>query len=494
MYEYQRRSRLGFGSILLIVLFIMIVLGLLVLYFVNKGKFWDFLPVTSIVIIVLSLIFAIFNMARRTSGGFIFIIFFLMFLAGLVLSSLFGPFALNKNAQKAVDEGDYNTAIKNYDEIIKNYSTSKYYDEALKNIASDYNKIGDYENTIKYLNLGIEKKILDPESLDVKQMFSDSYSKLAERAYENKDYNSASLNFVMTINILKDILAKFPKSDEAFISTYKIPEYLYKAADSYKKMGSFSQGIEILKELVKDYPESDYSKQSGNLIFDSYVEEVLSLIENSKYKEALDEYLTALDLASASGAQIQSQSYDSQIFTKIPEDALLEYAINICEAGKYKSALKIFTFFLNSYPEQTETVNPYYAVCKINIISTEIYKTLPEIKESFKIKNQGNFILNVTNKSNRELVIYFNSDKGSLFRLKAKGKLDIVLPMGSYDIAAEFSDNMAPVYYGQFKFEENKRYSQIFPVEDSITETNNKSESTTTTATTTASNETTTTQ
>ncbi|MCE5328841.1 tetratricopeptide repeat protein [bacterium] len=492
MYEYRRRNNLGFGSILLIIIFIIIIIGFLILYFINKGKFWDFLPATSIVIIILSLIFAIFNMARRSSGGFIFIIFFLIFLGGLVLSSLFGPFALNKNAQKAADDADYNAAIKNYNEIIKTYSTSKYYDEALKNIVFDYYNTGDYENTIKYLNLGIEKKIINSESLDVKRMFSDSYSKLAEKAYKNQDYNSASLNYVMAIDILKDIFTNFPNSDEAFISTYKIPEYLYKAAESYKKMGNYNQGIEILKELIKDYPESDYSKQSGSLIFDSYIEEVLNLIENLKYKEALDEYLSALDLASESGTQIQSTAYDSQIFSKIPEDTLLEYTINICEDGKHERALQIFTFMLNSYPDQTETINPYYAACKIGIISKGTYDTLPEIKESFTIKNQGNFVLNINNKSEKELILYFNGSKGSLFVIKAKSRLDITLPMGSYDIAAEFSDNTPPVYYGQFNFEENKKYSQVFSAEKSTTETtkkeskSNNSESTTiTTATTT---------
>jgi len=68
MYEYKRRNKLGFGSILLIIIFIMAIIGQIVLYFINKGKFWDILPIASIVIIVLSLIFAIFNMARRAGN------------------------------------------------------------------------------------------------------------------------------------------------------------------------------------------------------------------------------------------------------------------------------------------------------------------------------------------------------------------------------------------------------------------------------------------
>ncbi|MDD5659283.1 MAG: tetratricopeptide repeat protein [Actinomycetota bacterium] len=498
MYEYRRRNKLGLGSILLIILFTITVLGLLILYFINKGEFWDYLPIVSIVIVILSLLFAIFNMARRANGSFIFIIFFLIFLGGLVLSSLTGPFALNKNAQKAADSGDYNTAIKDYGAIIKTYSTSKYYDDALKNIVSNYYNTGDYKNTIKYLNLGIEKNVTDPENLDIKKMFSDSYSKLAEKAYKNQDYDSASLNYVMAIDILKDISEKFPNSDEAFISNYKIPEYLYKAAKSYKEMGNYDQGIEILKELIKEYPESDYSEESGSLIFNSYIEEILGLVENLKYKEALDKYLSALDLASESGTQIQLDIHDSQIFSKIPEETLLEYAIGICKSGRHERALQIFIFMLNSYPDRTEAINPYYAACKIGIISHGAYEILPEIKELFTIKNQGNFVLNINNKYEKELILYFNGGKGSIFTIKAKSRLDVTLPMGSYDIAAEFSDDALPVFFGHFDFMENKKYSQVFLYEKDSNETakkeSGKTIDTENSTTTNATNETTATQ
>ncbi|MCL4378844.1 MAG: tetratricopeptide repeat protein [Actinobacteria bacterium] len=499
MYEYRRRNKLGAGSILLILIFILVIAALAVLYFVNKGKFWDILPIASIVIIVLSLIFAIFNMARKADGGFIFIILFLIFLAGLVLSNLFGPFALNKNAQEASDKGDYKSAIKNYEEIIKNYSTSRYYNEALKNVVSDYNNAGDFENTIKYLNLCIEKKIIDTESLEVKKIFSNSYSKLAEKAYGRQDYNAAALNYIMTINILKDILANFPDSDEAFISNYKIPEYLYKAADSYKKAGNFSQGIEILKQLLKDYPESTQVKEGGDLIFGSYMEEVLNLIDNSKYSEALDEYLSAAELALKNNPEIQIDMYNSQVFSKIPEETLLEYAAGICKEGNYAGALQIFTYMFSAYPELSENINPYYATCKVKILSKSSYEVLPEIKLVSNIKNQGNFVLTVYNRTEKELILYFNSTAGSLFKLKAGSRLDITLSAGNFEIAGEFAETISPVYYGNFNFEENKRYSQVFIMETAATESTKKAATSTTksdtsTTTTTTSGETSTTQ
>ncbi|MHB1346375.1 MAG: tetratricopeptide repeat protein [Candidatus Humimicrobiaceae bacterium] len=459
MYEYRKRNRLGLGSILLILLFIFSIIGSAVLYFVNKGKFWDILPIASIVIIVLSLIFAIFNIARRAEGGFVFILFFIIFLGGLVLSSLYGPFALNRNAQRAVDGGNYSEAIKNYAEIIDKYSTSKYFNDAIINIADNYNKIGDDRNTIKYLSVAIEKKIIDPETIETKRMFSDSYSKIAEKAYENGDYNNSALNFILAVNVLKEIFNDFPDSDEAFISTYKIPQYLFKAADSYSKMGNFSQSIEVLNELIKDYPESESADQSGFMIFKSYFEESMILIENLKYKEALDEYLTALEFASSNAVRISSVSYDTQIYSKIPQGTLLEYAEEICTDGKHENALDMFTYLLSNYPDMSDTINPYFAICKIAIISKNNYEALPEIVLNFNIKNPGNFILTLSNKTENEHIFYFSGLDGSVFRLNASEKLDITLPMGSYEIAAESSENTSVVFYGQFNFEENKKYS-----------------------------------
>ena len=461
MYEYRNRNRLGLGSILLIILFVFSIIAFAVLFFLNKGKFWDILPIASITIIVLSLIFAIFNMARRADGGFVFIIFFIIFLGGLVLSSLYGPFALNRNAQKAVDSGNYSVAIENYSEIINKYSTSKYYNDALINIADNYDKAGDSRNTIKYLSLAIDKKIIDPENIETKKMFSDSYSKIADSAFENEDYNNAALNYVLAVNVLKEILGNFPDSDEAFISTYKIPQYLYKAAQSYTKTGNFGQSIEILKELISDYPESETAGQSGNLIFKSYFEEVMTLIENQKYKEALDEYLTALEFASLNAVQVSSGSYNVRVFSKIPQDTLLEYAIGICNEGKHENALDVFIYMLSSNPEMIDTINPYYAICKIEIISGSSHEKLPEITGLFNIRNSGNSILSLSNKTEKEYVFYFKSTNGSVFTLKAREKLDITLPMGSYEIAMELSGNTSIVSYGQFTFEENKKYSLI---------------------------------
>jgi len=241
------------------------------------------------------------------------------------------------------------------------------------------------------------------------------------------------------------------------------------------------------KDLVKEILESrgfEYNQNIKNTLKERYVRTMsrdvkalpgvydllaevskslkVGLATNSRHREALDEYFVALEYASSSGNQVSSGSYDIQIFSKIPKDTLLEYAVGISSGGKYADALNIFSYLLRSYPEMSPSINPYYAICKIAIISKTSYEKLPEIGGPFKIKNPGNFVLSLSNKSEKELIFYFSSSGGSVFILQAKGRLDVTLPMGSCEIAVEASDNTPPVYYGQLNFEENKKYSMTF--------------------------------
>ncbi len=466
MYEYSRRNKLGLGSILLIILFIFTIISLAVLFFVNKGKFWDILPIASIIIIILSLIFAIFNMARRADGGFIFILFFIIFLAGLVMSSIFGPFALTRTAQKAADSGDYADAINNYNKIINNFSTSRYYENSLKEITLAYQKINDYENTIKYVNLSIEQNILDKNSLDVKNILGEAYAKIAQGAYDEKNYEKATVNFVLALNTFKEIAKEFPDSDEAFILSYKIPDYLFKAASSHIYTGGYSQGIELLNEIIEQYPESELVFKAKKLIFDSYMKEITGLIAAGSYQEALEEYMLAQNIAVKSAIGISVNVYNERIYSKIPPEVLSEYAVALTIEKKYEEALSVFDYILLNYPDNTDKVIKYYTTCKTEMIKQEGFLPLPEIFFNFNIKDEDNFLLEITNKSESFINIYFSGNIGNTYKINPKTKANIVIAAGSYKIAAEYEDNLEIKYYGEFVFEAGKKYSQLFTAID----------------------------
>ncbi len=462
MYEYTRKNKLGLGSILLIILFIFSIIGLAVLFFINKGKFWDILPITSIVIIILSLIFAIFNMARRAEGGFIFILFFIIFLAGLVISSIFGPFALSRNAQKAIDSGDYSTAIDNYNEIIENYSTGKYYGDSLKGITAAYRKTDDHENTVKYINLSIEQGIIDKDALEVKNILAESYAKIAQKAYDEKNYEKSAVNFVLAINIFKEITTEFPSSDEAFISSYKIPDYLFKTAESHINTGNYLQSIDLLNELIEQYHESELVSKAKKLVFESYMKEIKALIEDGRYKEALDEYRLAQNIALKNNTGVSANIYDESIYSKIPPDILSEYAISLTLDKKYEDAIHVFDYIFINYPDSSEKIAGYYSACKIETIKTMTFIPLPEIIYRFNIRDEINFQLDISNNTGSVINVYFYGNTGEIYKINPKTKAEIIISADSYEIAVEYDDSNDIRHYGEFVFEAGKRYMQIF--------------------------------
>ena len=94
MNLYSSRKSVSGGSIVFTVLFFLVFIGAGYLFFIDKGKFWDYLPFICIPSLVITLILLIFYFIKRNSSGYIFTIFFLIFLSGMILSSIFGPFAL----------------------------------------------------------------------------------------------------------------------------------------------------------------------------------------------------------------------------------------------------------------------------------------------------------------------------------------------------------------------------------------------------------------
>ena len=118
MNLYSNRKSVSGGSIVFIVLFFLIFIGVGYLFFIDKGKFWDYLPFICIPSLVITLILLIFYFIKRNSSGYIFTIFFLIFLTGMILSSIFGPFALVNSATEEYSVKNYKEAITDYKKIL----------------------------------------------------------------------------------------------------------------------------------------------------------------------------------------------------------------------------------------------------------------------------------------------------------------------------------------------------------------------------------------
>ena len=170
------------------------------LVYIDKGRFWDILPFVSIPVIIISLILIIFNFIRRTKGSSFFIIFFLLSIAGLILSDIFGPSVLAGKAQKSYDNEDYFQSINYYNALLENYPNSRFADNALKNISLAYYLNSDYPDAIESLEVAIDSKTVSENDLEIKnilELMSEDISRFKRDMEETRyDIDNTYFSFI----------------------------------------------------------------------------------------------------------------------------------------------------------------------------------------------------------------------------------------------------------------------------------------------------------
>ena len=132
---YRSRRALSAGSIFFIVFFLLASIGLGYFFYIDQGLFWDYSLYVFIPAVVISLILMIFYFVRRNVSAYVFLLFFLIFLTLTILSSFIGPFALINSARDNYENDDYVSAIRDYEEILEKYPSSRHALEASDNIA-----------------------------------------------------------------------------------------------------------------------------------------------------------------------------------------------------------------------------------------------------------------------------------------------------------------------------------------------------------------------
>ena len=107
------------------------------------------------------------------------------------------------------------------------------------------------------------------------------------------------------------------------------------------------------------YHESELVSKAKKLIFESYMKEIKALIEDGRYKEALDEYRLAQNIALKNNTDVSANIYDESIYSKIPPDILSEYAISLTLDKKYEDAIHVFDYIFINYPDSSEKIAGY---------------------------------------------------------------------------------------------------------------------------------------
>ena len=466
MYIYKSRKNVGAGSIFFIVLFIIVFIGLGYLFFIDKGRFWDIFPIVCIPSTVITLILIIFYFVKRSTSGYVFLLFFIIFLAGIILSSFFGPFALYHSAQDYFENKKYSEAITDYKTIIVNYPNSRYSDDSLKNLAYSYYLNQDYENTIIYFKKAVENKILNEQDLEIKKIFADSYIKIAENNFEKQKYEISGENYLSAIEHLDKIKQQFPDTNDAFISAYKIPEYLYKAAICFNNIKNWEKTEQILNNIITNYGESDFSQKAKELLFNTYISKSSQLKDDKDYKESISEFLKIFDL----DEKIQSSNmsllsyYEKSFFFDIPSYIIKNSADKLYNTGEYKKALFLYNIIVENYPDLEPGLVPLIAGCKIKIVAGSNHEIITPTDPTGKFNSKENSKIIFDNKTPFKLDIYIGGPDYKIIKLEKESKTEIEIKSGTYEVAVEFENTDKAPFYGKITYLAGKKYREEYKI------------------------------
>jgi len=462
MYTYKR-SRIGPSSIFFIVVFTLAAAGMGCLAYINKGRFWDILPFVSIPVVAVSLILIIFNFIRRTRGNLFFALFFLLSLAGLILSNIFGPSVLINKAQQSYDNEDYTQSIDHYNTLLDNYPGSSLSGNALENISYTYYSNADYAEAITSFKKAIDSEIISDSDLEVKKILEDSHLKLAQDYYSSENYDRAAESFINAVEVLKEIKDNFSNTNEALLAVYKIPEYLYNAALSFNKIDDLEKSVEALEEIINDYNESKYFDPAGSLLFDVYIDRSTKLVGSFNYTEGIEEFLKILDL------EVEDRYYSDisdnikrEIFYNIPTDTIKSAASDKYSSGSYKKAAFLYEIILEYNPELGEEIDPLLVDSKIKTISSSNHSAFTVSVPERKLWGQEESELIIENNTEFDLILYLKGPEFVIIRAEKNSTVETEIIAGIYEAASELDSQDVLPYYGIATYEEGQRYREEY--------------------------------
>eukprot|EP00826_Nyctotherus_ovalis_P060490 TRINITY_DN8494_c0_g4_i2.p1 TRINITY_DN8494_c0_g4~~TRINITY_DN8494_c0_g4_i2.p1 ORF type:complete len:279 (-),score=86.01 TRINITY_DN8494_c0_g4_i2:18-854(-) len=222
--------------------------------------------------------------------------------------------AIQEKAERLVEDCDYESAVKCYEEVLLKVKELSEADLAKvhSGMAEAYNEMGDYEQVIEHY-----KAVASAPNT---ALASKANCKLGHAYLQIKDYKSSISSYKAALELTKKLLGEGHKSIATLLTfiamAYQEGEDLKNAAESYKEAIEIYKKQNVLEELgheyyllAKCYEEYGQSKEAkenlklaeevlikakgcnDNMVADCCQLFATVLINNEEYKEAL-EYLT----------------------------------------------------------------------------------------------------------------------------------------------------------------------------------------------------------
>jgi len=468
MNPYKAKRPVSAGAIFYIVLFFLVLAGLGYLLYYDKGLFWDMLPLVCIPALLLAIGIIIFYFAKRATIGYTFILFLLIFITGLILSAFYGPFAIVRQAREFYDSKDYKASIDKYQVIYEEYPRSRYYDEAITQLAYSSYLDEDYEMALENLDKAVEKELLSAQDIEVLKIYTDCYSELGDSAFASGDFDLAAQYYIEASDYYDIILKNYPDTNEAFIADYKAPEYRVKAAESNFNLGHYGLSISILEETLAEYPDTDFREEAADLLFRSRIEIAKSELSEKDYKEALDNLLGILDLDEEF---IDLDDYrfvriKNLVFSDTPIYLLRDIGYGLYNSEDFKKALFIFEGLSQYNPEISDQFLSYIVSSKVNLTADGDFRQLQVSDPVGSISLNDKSIISFENETEHTLKIYMRGSEYKIFDIASESKKEVEVLSGYYQVLVEILNTDISPFYGKFSYDSGAKYREVFNLED----------------------------
>ena len=465
---YRSRRTISAGSVFFIVFFLLACIAIGYFFYIDQGRFWDYSLFIFIPLVVICLVLMIFYFVKRSVSGYIFLLFFVIFVTLIILSSFIGPFALINSAGESYKSGQYNSAISDYREILDRYPNSRHALEASEKIARAHYLNGDYIEAVEYFQKAIEKGAIDAGSIETKNTLAEINLKLAEYYQEQKDFENALKYYLGTVRYLEEIIENFPDTNDAFIAGYKIPEYLYRAASNASSAGLWEKSNEILEQAIEDYPESEYVKQLKDLLFYNILRNANELKDSGENKKSIEVFIRIFELEDQliKEKQADIDYYKKYLFETTPAGILVQLANEMYYSAEYDKAMFIYEYILENHPDYENAILENVIDTRIRIIQKNIHETIVENEPAGSFAGEETAKVTVENRTEYALTQYMSGPEYRRITLEKNSKAEIEIASGSYRIAAEMDNPDMNTFYGEITYEAGKIYRQVYELEE----------------------------
>jgi len=244
------------------------------------------------------------------------------------------------------------------------------------------------------------------------------------------------------------------------------------AAQSFRRNSNYEQQIKALEKIILDYEGSDYYSRAVDELFDAYIDNSISLAGQTRYAEALDQFLKIFSLDYEDPGK-NLTDYDKRlIFFNMPSIQLKTEADRLYFAGNYNEAFYLYNIIADYHPEMEESISKNMVESRISIINKSGYGEITPPERGQRLQDQEICILLIENITPFGLSIYLKGDEYKIIRLEPQTQLEIEIQPGEYIEAAELSNGETNFYLGTATYEPGRKYIKIYEIvqEESVPE------------------------